>query len=76
MRTRAWPTASPVTEFTTEPLRVKEESFLCEGDICATAVAAKMDHKLKASRRRNGFAQSNGGDGKYRLAKPRTNNCR
>ncbi len=71
MWTSAWPTDSPVMEFTTEPVSEKVASLLLDrdGDICATAVPLKTAQKLKSSRSRAGSTESSGGDEKFGLAK-------
>src|ERR1019366_1129115 len=80
-RTSAWPTDSPVTELTTEPLSVKLASLLaeCDGDICAAALplnpAHKLNHKGKTSHSRDRFVPSSVGQERFRFAQQCVGDC-
>jgi hypothetical protein len=83
IRTSAWPTDSPVTEFWTEPLSVKLASLLADRDgvICAAALPLKTAHKLKlklnlkTSNSRDRFVPSSVGQERFRFAQQCVGDC-
>src|ERR1019366_4001288 len=83
IRTSAWPTDSPVTVLTPEPVTVKLASLLADrdGDICAAALPLKTAHKLKlklnlkTSNSRGRFVPSGAGRERFRFAQQCVRDC-